>query len=316
MLLLVHCDAADTRRTQRTLYIEFDIGCPVDDIDVLIAQFVYDTMHTTTLHAHTGTYRVDTVVETFHGHLGALARHAGYLLDGYQAIVDFRHLGFQEALQEAGTGTAEDNFRIVVLVIHPLDDGPYSLALAVNVCGNLLRLRQYQLVVLIIHQQHLALPDLIDLGRNHLTHLVLIFIIERIVLQFQYLRCQRLTQCKDGTTTELGEIDTLRHLLTHFVVGLYLERILKADLLVFILHLTIGYYRTVAIDFKVALVGVHDDIKVLVTAINLGEYITKTLFQHADQCGAVDILRLLELFKGVNHTDWLFRCFSCCHSFT
>ena len=40
---------------------------------------------------------------------------------------------------------------------------------------------------LIVNDKHLTLPNLINLTRNNLSYAILVFIIERIMLQFQYL---------------------------------------------------------------------------------------------------------------------------------
>ena len=121
------------------------------------------------------------------------------------------------------------------------------------------------------------------------------------MLQFEDLRSQSLTQVQDGATTKLLEVHLLTHLLTNLVVGLDLLCLAQSDLLVLILHLTIGYNHTVTVNLKVSLVGVHDHIEVLVRAKHLGDNVAETLFQHAYQCGTVNVLRLLEFLKGLNH---------------
>ena len=60
--------------------------------DVLVAQFAHDAVDTGTLDADAGTHRVDTVVIGFDGDFRAVARYADHLLDGDQAVVDFRNL--------------------------------------------------------------------------------------------------------------------------------------------------------------------------------------------------------------------------------
>ena len=74
------------------------------------------------------------------------------------------------------------------------------------VVGNLLTLRQMELIALIVDQQHLTLPDLINLTADHLTDTILVLLIQRVVLQFEDLRSQCLTEVQNGTTAELLEI--------------------------------------------------------------------------------------------------------------
>jgi hypothetical protein len=74
---------------------------------------------------------------------------------------------------------------------------------------NLLSLWKDKLVVLIIHDKNLTLPGLINLTRDDLTHTILILVVKAIMLKLENLTCKCLTKVKDGTTTELSEINTL-----------------------------------------------------------------------------------------------------------
>jgi len=134
------------------------------------------------------------------------------------------------------------------------------------------------------------------------------------VLQFQYLAGQSLTQGENGTSAELGKVHRLRHLLVHLIIGFYLAGIGQTDLLVIVFHLAIGHHHAVAVDLKVALVGVDNNIKVLVTAIYFCEHVAETLLQHAYKRSAVDVLRILEFAERVNHAHLLFIFLLCCHS--
>ena len=169
-----------------------------------------------------------------------------------------------------------------------------------------------ELVALIVHQQHLALPDLIYLAADHLTDLILILLIEGVVLKFEDLRSQCLAQVQDSTAAELLEVHLLRNLLTHLVVGLNLLSLGEGNLLVLIHHLIVGYHHTVTVNFKVTLVRVHDHVKVLVRAIDFGNDVTEALLEHTHQRGAVDVLVLFKFLKGLNHRG-TFRIFLNCH---
>ena len=89
----------------------------------------------------------------------------------------FRHLGFQQTLQENGRGTAQDNLGIVVRIVHAGHHGTHGLTLAVKVGRYLFRLGQYQFVALVVHAKHLFFPYLIYLRAHDLAHTVLILII-------------------------------------------------------------------------------------------------------------------------------------------
>src|SRR5574344_24815 len=313
MIFLIQFDAGNLCRAQGALDKEFDIRRVVDYIDVLIAEFTYDAMHTATLHTYAGSHWIDTLIIAFHSYLGALTRHTGHTADGNQTVIDFRNLSFKQALQECRTGTAQDDARIVVLVVHTLYHGTHGLTFVIIVSRYLLRLRQMQLVTLIIDEQHFALPHLIDLSTYHLSHSILIFLIERVMLQFQDFRSQCLTQVQDSAATELREVHFLTHFLTHFIVRFYLLSIFQADFLVIILHFAVCHNNTVTVYLEVTLVRIDDDVIVLIAAKHLSDHVAETFLQHAHQCSAVDVRSLFKFLEGLNHT-WTYFFFFCCHS--
>ena len=272
-------------------------------------------MHAASLHAHAGSHGVDALVVTLHGHLGSLARHAGYALDGDEAVVDFGHLSLEQPLQEHGAGAREDNLGVVVLVVHPQDDGTDGLALAVLVGRYLLRFGQDELVALVVDDEHLAFPHLIHFAAHHLSHTVFVLVVERVVFQFQNLGGQGLPKGKDGSASELLEVDHFAYFLAHLVVVFYLLGVGQAYLLVLVGHLAVFHDGAVAVDFQVALVGVHDDVEVLITAEYLGNHAAEALFEHAHERGAVNVLGFLELFERFDHIRNQIG-FLCCHSFT
>ena len=161
------------------------IGGVVDHIDILVTQFAHDTVYTATLHTHAGAYGINTVIEALHGNLSTLSRHTSHLTDSNQSVSNLGNLGLKQALQELWTGTAQQDAGIIVLVLHLFHHGTHSLALAVVVCRNLITLQQVKLVALIVHEQHLALPQLIDLTTDHSAHLILVLLIESIVVKLQ-----------------------------------------------------------------------------------------------------------------------------------
>ena len=139
-----------------------------------------------------------------------------------------------------------------------------------------------QLVALVIHQKHLALPHLVDLSADNGAHLVLILLVEGIVVELKDFRSQRLAQVEDGAASELGEVDVLTHFLTHLIVGLNLQSLRQRNLLVLILHLIIVDDDAVAVNLEVALVGVYNHVEVLVRAEQLGQHVAEALLQHTD----------------------------------
>ena len=209
MVLLVYIKARHLCRTQRALDKQLGVSGIVYDVNVLIAEFTNDAANTTSIYTHTSTNWVDALVITLNCNLCSLTRHASHTLNGYEAISNLWHLSLKQTLKEHRTCTTQNNLRIVVLVVNAKDNGTQGLALAILVFLYLLTLRQNQFVVLVINEQHLALPHLINLGADNLTHAILILIVERVVLQLKNLRCKSLAQVKYCTATELGEVNTL-----------------------------------------------------------------------------------------------------------
>ena len=309
---LVERDARHLGGRQGTLDKELGVAGVVDHVDVFVAEFAHDAVHAAALHTHAGSYGVDAVIETLNGNLGTLARHARHLADGYQAVVDLGHLGFEQTLQEVGTGAAEHDAGVVVLVLNLLHNSPHGLTLVVVVGRNLVAFQQVQFIALVVHEQDFALPHLINLAADNGAHLVLIFLIEGIMVQFENLGGQGLAQVQDGTAAELGEVYGLAHLFAHLIVGLNLLGVGQRDFLVLVLYLAIFHHHTVAVNLKVSLVGVYNHVEVLVAAKHFCQYVAETLFQNAHECRAVDVLCLFELLKGLKHAGTC-RCFLCCH---
>ena len=71
--------------------------------------------------------------DDLNGYLGAITRHTSHLLDGNQAVVDLGYLGLEQTLKEHGTGTGEDDTRVIVLVLNLFHDGTDGLTLVVVV---------------------------------------------------------------------------------------------------------------------------------------------------------------------------------------
>ena len=79
---------------------EHRVGSPIDDVDILVAQFADDAVDTGAFHADAGADGIDTVVVRLNGDLGALTRFTDDLLNGDQAVEDLGDLGFEQTLQK------------------------------------------------------------------------------------------------------------------------------------------------------------------------------------------------------------------------
>ncbi len=155
-------------------------------------------------------------------------------------------------------------------------------------------LGQDQFVFVLVEDQHLPFPDLVDLAGDDLAHLLRIFLVEAGLLQIEDARREILTQRQHRAAAERRELDLIGILVAHLVGridGLHLR---DGDLRVGILHLAVGHHRAVAPDFEVALFGVDNHVEVFIRLVLLLQGVAENVLQHADHRALVDVFQLLE----------------------
>ena len=309
LVLIIDVYRSNGCRSQSTLNEQFGIVCIIDNIQILIVQFTYDTVNTATLHANTSSNWVDTLIKAFNSNLCAFSRKASNTTDSDQALCNLRNFSLQQTLQESRSCTAQDNLRIIVIIINAVDDCTNGLALTIHIARNLLCLRQDKFIVLIVYDKYLTLPNLVNFTRNDLSYTILVLIEKRIVFQLKNLRSQSLAKSQDSTATKLIEINLLTYILTYLVVRLNLARLSKCYFLIFVLYFAVSNNNTIAIDLEIALVRVNDNIEILITTENLSKNVAETFLQHTYQCSTVDILGFFKLAECINHTRCNFLIF-------
>ena len=151
-------------------------------------------MDTCSFDTHTSANGVDTIVEGLYRYFSALTRDTGDILNRNQTFLHLRHFLLEETLQEEWRGTGEDDFRRLVLVLHLDNYGANDIALTIVIGRDLVLLGQIEFVTLLIEEQHLFLPYLIEFARNDLSHHVAVFEIEALFLQLKDFRSERLTE--------------------------------------------------------------------------------------------------------------------------
>ena len=264
LLLLVDADGADLGGRERTLDEERRIGRIVEHVDVLVAELANDAVDSASLYADACSYGVDAVVVALYGDFRALTGDACHGLDRDESIVDFGHFLLEQAAQEPVVGAADDHLGVVVGVVDALNDGPHDVALVEEVARYLLLLRHYELVLLLVDEQHLLLPDLMYLSGDDFALELAEFGVDCVFLQVEYLRLQGLTEVEDGAASELLEIQALGDVFAYFSLGVYLAGLGESDLFLRVVDVIVGHHHEVLVNLAVALVGVHDDVEVLV----------------------------------------------------
>ena len=218
-----------------------------------------------------------------------------------EAVLNLRHLSLQHTLQEVGRRAAQDDAGLAAGILHAEDDGASGFAFAEEVARNHFLAWQEKLVAFLVHEECLALPCLIDFGTDDLALAFLIFIIEGVVLQLHDAAGKGLPELQDGTAAEFGHLDALADLFVHLIVVLYLLCLAQRDFLVGVGHFAVGHNDAVVVNLKVALVGIDDDVVVLVGAVHLGDNVAEAFLQHAHEGSAVDVVFLFEVGENLNH---------------
>ena len=295
LLLLVEDDGRNLGGVQRTLNHQLRVGREVDDVDVLVAQLLDDGIDARTLHADACTDGVDAVVVGFDRDLGPLAGDADDFLDGDQTVGNLGNLLLEQTFEELAGCAREDDAGLVVVHLDRLDDGFDGVALAIEIVGNLLAFGENQLVLVVVENQHLLFPDLVNLAGDDFADFLGILLVKVGLFEVEDARSEVLPERQDGTAPERRELDFIGILVADLVGGVDGLDLRNGDLRIGILDGSVLDDRAVAPDFEVALLGVDDDVEILVALVLLLQGVAEDVLQHADHGGLVDVLQLLEL---------------------
>ena len=260
-------------------------------------------MDTCSFDTHTSADRVDTIVEGLYRHFSALTRDTGDILNRNQTFLYLRHFLLEETLQEERCGTREDDFRRLVLVLHLDNYGANDIALAVVIGRDLVLLGQIEFVTLLIEEQHLFLPYLIEFAGNDLSHHIAVSEIEALFLQLKDFRSERLTEVEDHSASERRQLYFVRYLFANLRLIVELERIAECNLGVGISHIAVLHHQTVTINLQVTFVRVDDDHIVSRRTVHLEDYALERLLQHGDKRLFVNTFEIFEFRENVNQID-------------
>src|SRR5699024_9337591 len=98
-------------RAQRVLDQKRRILIPVDDIDLLAAQLVYDRIDARSVHADAGAHRIHVRIVGPNGNLCSGACLSGNALDLHDSVLNFCYLGLKQTRYQLRMCTGYENLR-------------------------------------------------------------------------------------------------------------------------------------------------------------------------------------------------------------
>ena len=103
-------------------------------------------MDTRTFHAYASSNRIDTLIVRLNCYLSTFTRNTGNLLDCDKTVVDFRNFLFKQTLQEHRRSTAQDNLRVVILIVYTSYYRTNSFAFTIEIAWNLFCFRKFRIL--------------------------------------------------------------------------------------------------------------------------------------------------------------------------
>ena len=233
------------RRLQRFLRERNWVLVILDDVDLLSAQLANDRLHPHPLHAHAGADRVHVFVLRHYRDLGALARFPRNRPDHHRAVVNFRHLGLEQMLDQLRSRARGDHARAFYRLVHPCDHYPNSLADRERFQPRLL-LAPHARFGLADVEDHIGPFDPLDRGIHDFVHMPDVFVVNRVAFRLAHLLEDDLL----GQLRRNPPQNSFRHfrnqqLSARFRRRIQLARLLHRHLQVRVFHLL----RSLSIDF-------------------------------------------------------------------
>ena len=163
-----------------------------------------------------------------------------------------------------------------------------------------------ELVAVLVEEQHLAAPGLVDFAGEDFTHLLGVFLIDIGLLDIHNAALEILADVQDSTAAECGERELLGIGVADLVVVVtaVLADLFESHFGCGILHLLDNL--EVLVDFAGSLVDVYDDVEVVRGTVSLGDLGKEHVFEHAHHHRAVDVLLFLEVLEGINQSYFFF----------
>src|SRR5690606_12257268 len=180
-------------------------------------------------------------------------------------------------------GPRQDDSRIPVYHFYFVDNGPGAVSFSKAVFWDLFRFGKDKLISFSIHQKGLSSKNLVDLRSDDLAYQIFILLEEQIFFQILDPLDKGLPRHHHCPATKIHQFNPLINLFPDFKIRLYLTCFTETDLVVIpdVFRLVI-YNLPDAYDLQIALIGIDDDIKVLIGFIFLTNHCPKHVFQDTD----------------------------------
>ena len=205
------------------------IGIVLENIDLLAFQLPDDRLDTCAPHADTGADRIHVIAGGVHGHLGPVAGLPDHLVDLDRAIVDLRHLELEDLAHELRVRARQDDLQAGGGLLHFVDESADAVIRPVHFPRALVLARHDAFRLAQIDEDG-AVPLALVVADDHLTDLVFILRVQRVLLDLAQRLSSALLGALDGDAVEVARIDLDQQLVADLRLFVVPQRVVKSDL--------------------------------------------------------------------------------------
>ena len=191
-----------------------------------------------------------------HRHLGAFARFTRDRLDLDDALIDFRHLFFKQALDKRRIRTGNEHLGTLGLLVDLDDDHTDAFPFTVSLIWHLLVLRHHRQRLSDIDDAEFLLHGL-DRAIDHLIDLIAVFLINDLFLRFTDLLFHDVLGQDDRCTSKLLNVDLFIHQIAQLIVLGDCLCIFQRDLHLIIFDFFNDLPLLVYLDCSAAFIDIH-----------------------------------------------------------
>ncbi len=219
----------DLRRLQGVPDEHGRIGIILQNVDFLAFQLPDDRLDARAAHADAGADRIHVIAGGVHGHLGSVAGLPDHLVDLDRAIVDLRHLELEDLADELRVRARQDDLQAGGGLLHFVDESSDAVVRPIHFPRALVLARHDAFRLAQVHEDG-AVPLALVVADDHLTDLVLILRVQRILLDLAQGLSSALLGALDGDAIEVARIDLDQQFVADLRLIVVTQRVLQPDL--------------------------------------------------------------------------------------